>query len=102
MRGVQADDVLDLLFDPVRLGRRQIDLVQDRDQFEIVLDREIVFASVCASTPCDASTTSSALAGRQRTRNLVREIDVSGRVDQIQDILLAILVLCSPAGQRGP
>jgi hypothetical protein len=54
---VEADDVRDLARS--RLRARQIDLVDDRDDLEVVFDSE-VFASVCASTPCDASTSSSA------------------------------------------
>ena len=37
--GVEADDVLDLLLDPVGLGRRQVDLVQDRHDLVVGLDR---------------------------------------------------------------
>ena len=33
---IQSDDVLDLLLDLVGLGRRQIDLVEDRD--DLVID----------------------------------------------------------------
>ena len=60
MRRIKADDRLDLFLDPFRLGRRQIDLVQYRNDLKVVLDRKVSIASVCASTPCDASTTSSA------------------------------------------
>ena len=49
-------------------------------------------ASVCASTPCEASTSSSApFAGGQRPGHLVREVDVPRRVDQVQDVLLPVL-----------
>ena len=49
-------------------------------------------ASVCASTPCDASTMQQrALAGGERTGHLVREVDVARRVDQVQRVLLAVL-----------
>ena len=40
-RGVEADDVLDLLPDAVGLGRRQVDLVQHRDDLEVGVDRLI-------------------------------------------------------------
>ena len=38
---VQTDDVFDLLFDAVGFGGRQINFVENRNQFEIVFDREI-------------------------------------------------------------
>ena len=37
--GVDADHVLDLLLDPLRLGGRQVDLVEDRDDLVVVVDR---------------------------------------------------------------
>ena len=43
------------------------------------------FASVCASIPCAASTTSErTLARLQRARDLVREVHVTRRVDEVQ------------------
>ena len=41
-------------------------------------------ASVCAWLPCEASTTSSALTRLQRAGDLVREVDVAGRVDEVE------------------
>ena len=38
VRGVDADDVLDLLAHPLGLGGRQVDLVQDRDDLVVVVD----------------------------------------------------------------
>src|SRR4029453_13955562 len=40
-RRVEADDLLDLPADVFGLRARQIDLVDDRDDLEVVLDREI-------------------------------------------------------------
>ena len=39
--GVEPDHVLDLLPHLFRLGRRQVDLVQDRDHFMVVVKRLI-------------------------------------------------------------
>ena len=58
-RSRQSDNLLNLLANALGLSRRQIDLVNDRNDFEIVLRARYVLASVCASTPCEASTTSS-------------------------------------------
>jgi hypothetical protein len=40
-RGVEADDVLDLLLDALGIGRGQVDLVEDRDDLEVVVEREV-------------------------------------------------------------
>ena len=39
IRGVEPDHVLDLLLHLLRLGRRQIDLVEDRHDLVVVVDR---------------------------------------------------------------
>lgn len=52
-----TNNVLDLLRDALRLGGRQVDFVDDGRDLKVVLDRKIRIASVCASMPCDASTT---------------------------------------------
>ena len=38
---VQSDHGLDLLANPLRLGRRQIDLVDHRNDFQIVMQRQV-------------------------------------------------------------
>ena len=76
---------------PARLlGLRagQIDLVDDRDDLEAVLDRQI---GVGQRLRLDAlrrvHQQQRALARRQRPRDLVREVDVARRVDQVEDVL---------------
>ena len=51
LAGVEADNVLDLFFDPVRLGRRQVDLVQNRNKLMVVLDSEVL---ICKRLRLDA------------------------------------------------
>ena len=57
---VEPDDVLDLALGFLGLRAGQVDLVDDRDNLEIVLDREIGVGERLRSTPCEASTISSA------------------------------------------
>ena len=89
---VEADDVGDLAARLFGLRARQIDLVDDRDDLEVVLDREV---GVGERLRLDAlrrvDEQQRALARGQRPRDLVREVDVPGRVDQVQDVLLAVL-----------
>ena len=47
----KADEVLDLFDRSFRLGTRQIDFVNDRDQLEIMFDREISISErLCLDT----------------------------------------------------
>ena len=91
---VQADHLLDLLANALGLGRRQIDLVDDRNDFEIVMQRQI---SIGQRLRFDALRgvhhQQRAFAGLQAARNFVGEIHVAGRVDQIQLIQIAVVGL---------
>jgi hypothetical protein len=51
------EDVLQLLHHHLGLGRRQVDLVDDRDDRQASRSARWTFASVCASIPWAASTT---------------------------------------------
>ena len=88
---VEADDVLDLALALVRLRARQIDLVDDRDDLEVVLDGEIGIGQrlrLDALRRIDQQ--QRALARGERAGDFVAEVDVAGRVDQVEDVLLAI------------
>ena len=88
--GVEADDFLDLPPRLVRLRARQVDLVDDRNDLEIVVDREIgVGQRLRLDTLRGIDEQQRAFARRQRTRDLVREIDVARRVDQVEHVRLA-------------
>ena len=99
-RGVQhfllrhAQHVLDLLGHHLRLGPRQIDLVQHRDNRQVVLQRQI---DIGERLGLDALRRihhqDRTLAGRQRARNLVGEIDMTGTIDQVQLVELPIVGL---------
>ena len=84
-RAVEADDLLDLPPRLLGLRARQIDLVDDRDDFEIVLDRQI---RVRQRLRFDAlrriDQQQRAFARGKRPRDFVRKIDVPGRVDQVE------------------
>ena len=75
----------------VRLRARQIDLVDDRDDLEVVVDGEIrVGQRLRLDALRGVDEQQRAFARGQRPRHLVREVDVPGRVDQVQDVLLAV------------
>ncbi len=75
----------------LRLGRGQVDLVDHRHDRQVVVHREI---GVGECLRLDAlgrvHDEDRPLAGRERARHLVGEVHVPGRVDQVQDVVLAV------------
>ena len=91
VRGVEADDVLDLVAHPLRLGARQVDLVEHRDDREVVVEGEVdVGQRLRLHALRRVDDQDRALAGRQAARHLVGEVDVPGRVDQVEDVVVAV------------
>ena len=89
---VQADLVLDLLLHHLRLGRGQVDLVDDRADLQVVLQRHVdVGQRLGLDALAGVHHQHRALAGRQRAGNLIGEVHVAGGVDQVQHVLLAVL-----------
>ena len=83
--GVAAEQVGDLGRDPLRLGARQVDLVDHRDQLEPVLDRQVgVGDGLRLDALGGVDDEQRALAGGEAARDLVGEVDVAGGVDQVQ------------------
>ena len=92
--GVEADDVLDLLLDAVGLGRGQVDLVEDGNDLMAGVDRLIdIGERLRLDALAGVDDEQRAFAGLQRARHLIGEVDVAGRVHQIEDIGLAVLGL---------
>ncbi len=102
-RGIESDHLLDLLANAIRLGRRQIDLVDYRDDFEIVVQRKI---GIGQRLRFDAlrgiDHKQRAFARLQAARNFIGEINVPRRIDEIELILLRRLSPCNRAEQRAP
>ena len=89
--GVETNDVLDLLLDPVGLGRRQVDLVEHGHQFEVGVDRLVGVGQRLRLDPLrGVDQQEGTLAGAHRAADLVGEIDVSRRVDEVEEIILAV------------
>ena len=92
--GRQPDGLLDHLARALNVGRGQVDLVDDRNDFEAVVDGEIgvgqrlrLHALRCIDDQ------QRALAGCQRARHFVAEVDVPGGIDQVELIGLAVVRL---------
>ena len=96
--GVAAEQVGDLVGDPLGLGAGQVDLVDHRDQLEPVLDRQVGVGDRLRLDPLGGvDDQQRALAGGEAARDLVGEVDVAGRVDQVQVVGLAVGGCTRPA-----
>src|SRR5829696_8785136 len=86
-----ADQLADLAGDPLGLGARKVDLVERGDQLEPRVDREVgVGHGLGLDALARVDEQERAVAGGERARDLVREVDVTGRVDQVEAIGLAV------------
>ena len=85
LRRVEADDLLDLLPDPLGVGGGEVDLVDHRHDLMVVLDRLV---DVGQRLRLDAlrrvDDQQRAFAGGEAPRHLIGEVDVAGRVHQVQ------------------
>ena len=90
--GRKPDDVLDLAAGLLGLCAGQIDLVDDGDHLEPAVHREVrVRQRLCLHALRGIDEQERPLAGRQRPGDLVGEVHMARRVDQVQDVLLAVL-----------
>ena len=96
--GFAADEVRELGGVLVGLGSGQVDLVQHGDDVQVVLEREV---EVGQGLRLDAlrrvDQQHRALAGGERARDLVGEVDVTWGVDHVQDVVATV-----GAGPRQP
>jgi hypothetical protein len=84
-------DVLELVHDRVRVGRRQVDLVEDRDQREALADREVDVGEGLGLDPLGrVDDEDRSLAGLETVTDLVGEVDVAGRVDEVEAVIEAV------------
>ena len=82
---VEADDGLDLLANALRLGRRQVDLVDDRNDFQVVVQRQVgIGQRLRLHALRGVHHQQRAFAGLQAARDFVGKIHVAGRVDQVE------------------
>ena len=89
---IGADQVVHFLLAPLRLGARQVDLVEDRNDLEPGIEREEqVRQRLRLNALRRVDDEDRAFARRERTRHLVREVDVPRRVDQVELVRPAVL-----------
>ena len=90
--GRNADDLFDFLDDARGIGGRQVDLVDDRHHLEPELGGGVAVGDALRFDALrGVDDQQRAVAGRERTRHFVGEVDVPGRVDEVQLVGLAVL-----------
>ena len=90
--GVEADDGFDLLADALGLGRRQIDFVDDRNDFQVVVQGQVgVGEGLGLDALRGVHDQQGAFAGLQAARDFVGEIDVAGGVDEVELVEVAVV-----------
>ena len=83
----KREDLLHLLVAERQIGRRQVDLVDHRNDLEILPEGEVDVGDGLRLHPLrGVDQQQSAFAGAERTGDLIGEVDVSGRVDEIEFI----------------
>ena len=89
--GGQADHVLDLMHDPLRLRGGQVDLVDDGQDLEVVVDGQVhVGQGLGFDALGGVHHQHRPLAGFQGTGDLVGEVHVARGVDEVEHILLPV------------
>ena len=84
---VDSDDLFDLGADPFRIRLGKVHLVEDRQHFKALLDGRVAVRhrlGLYALPGIDHQKRT--LAGRQGARHLVGKIDVTGGVDEVQEV----------------
>ena len=90
----QADDILHLLLGLQRVGGRQIDFVEHGENFQVVIHGKVrVGQRLGLHALGGVHHQQRTLTGGQRTADLVVEVHVARRVDEIQGVDLAVLRL---------
>ena len=86
-----AEHALDLARDPVGVGGGEVDLVHRGDDREVVLEGEVAVGEGLRLDPLRrVDEEQRAFARGEAARHLVPEVDVAGRVDQAEDVVLPL------------
>jgi len=101
-RAVQCQRFLDFGANEIGPGAGQVDLVEGRDDDQVLLDsEEVVGHRLCLHALRCVHHQQASLARLQRARHFIAEIDVSRRIDEVELVELAILVLVPQADGLG-
>ena len=86
--GGDAEHAFDLVGVEIRVGRGKVDLVQRRDDLEVVLERQVaVGEGLRLDSLGRVDDEHHPFAGRQRPGHLVPEVDVTRSVDEVEHVI---------------
>ena len=89
--GGDPEHAFDLLGPPLGLGLWEVDLVECRHDREVVLEREVAVGKRLRFDPLGrVDEQERAFTCGEAARHLVPEVDVAGRVDQVEDVVLPV------------
>ena len=89
---VEPDDLLDLVAGPLHVARGQVDLVQNRNDLEPLIESQVhVRQRLRLDALRRVDDQDRAFASGERARDLVAEVDVAWRVDEIELVSLPVL-----------
>ncbi len=86
--GREPEDTLEFILAALGISRGQVDFVQDRHDLEIIFECLVAIGQrlgLNALTRVDEE--NGTFARRERPRHFVPEVDVSGRVDQLENVV---------------
>ena len=90
--GIEADGAFDHFFGARNVGALQIDLVDDRNDFQAVIDGEIgVGQRLRLDALRGVDDEQRTFTRREGARDFIRKVHVAGRVDQVELVGLAVL-----------
>ncbi|MNE41425.1 hypothetical protein D3C80_1354960 [compost metagenome] len=94
--GIESDHILDLLLHPFRVSAWQIDFVDDRQNFQVVVQRKVYVSQRLRFDPLGSvHYQQCAFTGRKATGDLIGEIDMPRCVNQVQQIILTVVCTVS-------
>ena len=92
VHGFNTHYVLDLLRDFIRVSAGKIDFIDDRNALKIVVQSKIHIAQRLGLHALGrVDDENGPVAGSQRSRHFIIEVDMAGGIDQVEDILLPVI-----------
>ena len=89
---INADNILDLLNYPLRIGSREIYLVENRKYFEISIKGKVHVGKSLGFDPLGRiNHQQTPFTGGKRAGNLIGKVNMAGGIDQIENIGSAII-----------
>ncbi len=98
VRSIYTDNVFNFFFNVVRVGAWQVNFVDNRDNLQIVVQRQVhVRQGLRLNALGRVNHQQRTLARSQCTRHLIGKIDMAGSINKVEHILLTVACLVDAA-----